>query len=323
MSLDCFLDIFGGLGMFLYGMNLLSDSLEAFAGNEIKNRLQKAASTPMRGVILGAGVTGIIQSSTATTLITAGFINSGILNTYEALPVIMGANIGTTVTGQILRVGEITKNNPVLTFLNPTGLAAFFVLIGAVEKLFLKKEEHKTGADIFIGLGILFSGMEMMENGVAPLAESENFCNMFTAFDNPFLLIIIGAVITAVIQSSSVSIGILQSLSITKAIPFSAAVPLILGMNIGKVLPEFIATLGANKNTARTISSDLAVNICGVVIMCLVCYGSKIIFEIPFWKSIATRSMIADFHSFFNIFTTVILLPFYKGFIRLSEKIIR
>lgn len=323
MSLVCFLNILSGLGMFLYGMNLLSDSLERFAGSEVKSHLKKVASTPLKGVLLGAGVTGIIQSSTATTLITAGLINAGIMDSCEALPVIMGANIGTTVTGQILRLGEISDINPFFNFLKPSVLGSFFVLIGAFEKLFFKKEQHKQGADIFIGTGILFLGMEMMEQGVAPLSESEKFCNLFTFFENPFISFFIGTATTAIIQSSSVVVGILQSLTVTKTITFSSSIPIVLGMNIGKVLPEFIATLGTDKNTARTIFADLTVNICGVIMMSFIIYISHMFFRIPFWNSPATRSMIANFHTVFNLFTTLVMLPFHKQFISLSEKIIR
>lgn len=323
MSLDCFLNIISGLGMFLYGMRQLSDSLEHFAGNEIYNKLHNATKTPLKGVMLGAGVTGIIQSSTATTLMTVGLVNSGIMNIYEALAVIMGANIGTTVTGQLLRLGDLSKNHPVFRFLKPSGFAPFFLLFGTVQKLFFKRTEYRQSSDIFIGLGILFLGMEIMENGIKPLSQSEEFCNMFLNFKNPFIAIIFGAAVTALLQSSSVSIGILQSLTVTNAITFSAAVPIILGMNIGKVLPEFIATLGTNKNTTRTILTDLMVNVTGVGIVYFIIYTTETFFDIPFWNTTATKSMIANFHTVFNVFTTCALLPFYKKFISISQKIIR
>lgn len=323
MSLAYLLDILSGTGMFLYGMKLLSDSLEVFAGKEVETRLQNVTGTPFKGVLLGAGVTGIIQSSTATTLMTVGLINAGIMSIYEALPVIMGANIGTTVTGQILRLNEISDNIPLLSLIKPSGTAPFFVLFGAVQKLFFKKSENKQTADIFIGLGILFLGMELMEKGVAPLSRSESFCNLFLVFQNPILAILAGAVMTAVLQSSSVCVGILQSLAVTDAVTLSCAVPIILGMNIGKVLPEFIATPGTNKNTVRTIFADLTVNVCGVVIALVLFLSTDLIFNKSFDSIIATRSMIANFHTVFNLLTTFMLLPFYKRFIRVSERIIR
>lgn len=323
MSLDCLLNIMAGLGMFLFGMKLLSDSLEGFSGKEMQQKLQNVAATPLKGVILGAGVTGIIQSSTATTLIVMGLVNAGTMSIYEALPVIMGANIGTTVTGQILSLADISREGLLFSVLKPSFFAPFFLLAGTAELIFIKKKELQHGANIFIGLGILFSGMQIMENGLSPLARSESFCNMFLLFRNPILSILIGALMTAVIQSSSVSVGILQTLSSTNAIPFCVAVPIILGMNIGKCLPELVASFSTNKNTRRAISADLLVNTAGVIIAFLVLYGTEALFGIPFWNRTATRSMIADFHTAFNVATTFALLPFYKWFIRLSKFIIR
>lgn len=323
MPLDCLLNVIAGLGMFLFGMKLLSDSLESFAGNEMKNKLQKATNTPFKGVLLGAGVTGIIQSSTATTLMVMGLVNAGTMSVYESLPVIMGANIGTTVTGQILSLADISQEGLLFSILKPSFFAPFFLLTGTIELIFAKKKELKNGASIFIGLGILFSGMQVMESGLSPLARSESFCNLFILFRNPFLAVILGAIMTAVIQSSSVSVGILQSLSSTNALPFCVAAPIILGMNIGKCLPELIATLSTNKNTKRTILSDLLVNIIGVVIIFVLLYSAQYIFGFSFWNKTADRSMIAMFHTFFNVFSTFALLPFYKRVIRISEKIIR
>ncbi len=323
MSLDCFLNTVSGLGMFLYGMKLLSESLEVFIADRMKIILQKATSTPVKGVLLGACVTGIIQSSTATTLMVMGLVNAKKISIYNALPVIMGANIGTTVTGQLLSLADISRESLFFSLIKPSGIAPFFVLIGAFEKLFLSQKEHKQGADIFIGLGILFLGMEMMENGISPLSDSEKFCNLLLVFKSPLLSLIVGALMTAIIQSSSVSVGILQTLSTTNALSFSSAIPIILGMNIGKVLPEFIASLGTNKNTARTILADLTVNVCGVFIMLSLLSGADLIFDKPFSNTVATRSMIANFHTVFNVFTTFALLPFYKKFIHVSEKIIR
>lgn len=323
MSLDCFLNIVSGLGMFLFGMKQLSDSLEAYVGNEIKTRLQKAIGTPLKGVLSGAGVTGIIQSSTATTLISMGLVNAGTISIYEALPVIMGANIGTTVTGQILSLAEISQKTPILSFLNPSVLAPFLLIIGTIELIFIKRSDWQQGAKIFIGLGILFSGIQMMESGLEPSAHSENFRNVFLYLHNPLLSIVVGIIMTAIIQSSSVSLGILQSLTVTNAIPFASAIPIILGMNIGKCLPEAIASLSTDKNTRRTILADLLVNASGVFITFLILSGAEMFFDIPFRKVTATRSMIANFHTVFNVFTTFALLPFYKIFISISERIIR
>lgn len=322
MSLGFFLNTVSGLGMFLYGMKLLSDSLEQFVSDKIKNKLQDVTGTPLKGVLLGAFVTGIIQSSTATTLMIMGFVNAGKMSIYNALPVIMGANIGTTVTGQLLSLADISHDSVIFSLIKPSGIAPFFVFFGAIEKLFFKHKEHKEGADIFIGLGILFLGMEMMETGIRPLSQNESFCNLLLVFKNPLLSLLAGALMTAVIQSSSVSVGILQTLSTTKAFTLTSAIPIILGMNIGKVLPEFIASLSTCKNTSRLIFADLAVNMCGVFIMFLLLTVTDSVFGKSFANIIATRSMIANFHTLFNIISTVALLPFYKKFILFSKKCI-
>ena len=322
MSLTYFFDIISGFGMFIYGMNLLSDSLRYLSGGNIHRKLKQFTASPIKGVLFGSGVTCIMQSSTATTMMCAGLLNSGVICTQEALPIIMGANIGTTVTCQLLRLGELSETNPILYLLKPSGFSPFFVLIGAIEKLFLKSKDNKKTADIFIGLGLIFIGMELMENGVTPLAQSVSFRQIFLSLQNPMMAVLFGAVMTAVIQSSSVTVGILQSLTVTDAITFSAAFPIILGITIGKVLPEFIATLGGNKNTARTIFADLAVNLTGVLIALFIIYNTEAVIDIPFRNSPATRGMIANIHTAFNIFTAVTMLPFYKRFIILSEKVI-
>lgn len=323
MPLESFLGFIGGLGLFLYGMKLMSDSLADFAGNEMKSRLQKATDTPLKGVLLGAGVTGVIQSSTATTLMSMGLVSAGTMNIYEALPVIMGANIGTTVTGQLLSLADISKEGLLLSVLKPSFFSPFCILIGAVQLIFFKKKETHQNAAVFIGLGILFSGMQTMENSLKPLAELPQFHKLFLIFQNPVIAILLGAAITAVLQSSSLSIGILQTLSATNAISFSSAVPIILGMNIGKCLPELVASLSTNKNTKRTIFADLLVNVIGVAVVFIPLYGIEYIFGLPFWDNKATKSMIAMFHTAFNVVSTFVLLPFYKKIIAVSKRIIK
>lgn len=323
MPLESLLGFIGGLGLFLYGMKLMSDSLAGFAGNEMKNRLQKATDTPLKGVLLGAGVTGVIQSSTATTLMSMGLVNAGTMSIYEALPVIMGANIGTTVTGQLLSLADISKDGLLLSVLKPSFFSPFCILIGAIQLIFFKKKETHQNAAVFIGLGILFTGMQEMENSLKPLSESLQFHKLFLIFRNPVLAILLGAAITAILQSSSLSVGILQTLSATNAISFSAAVPIILGMNIGKCLPELVASLSTNKNTKRTILADLLVNIIGVAGVFILVYGTKHIFTLPFWDDNATKSMIAMFHTVFNVVSTFALLPFYKKIIAGTNKIIK
>ncbi len=323
MSLDSFLNIISGLGLFLYGMKLLTDSLGGFAGSDMNNILKKATKTPLKGVLLGACVTGVIQSSTATTLMCMGLVNSNSINIFQALPVIMGANIGTTVTAQILSLADISSENILLSILKPSSFAPFFLLIGTVELLFFKKKETHQNASIFIGLGILFIGMETMESGLSPLSDLPEFQEIFLKLKNPVLSMLLGVAATAIIQSSSVSIGILQTLSTTGAITFSTAVPIILGMNIGKCLPEFIASISTGKEARQTIFADLLVNFFGALSFFISLYVLNYFFDLPFWENTATRSMIAFFHTVFNISTTLFLLPFYKKIIGISKKAIK
>lgn len=319
MSLSSFLSFLSSLGFFLFGMKLLSDSLKESAETRATTLLSKATDKPLTSVFLGAGVTGIIQSSTATTLMTLGFVESGLMGIYQAIPVIMGANIGTTVTAQIIRLADIDASNFLLSVLKPSSLSPFFILIGAVQKMFSKKREALQSASLFLGAGILFYGIEQMEISLRPLGNSEYFHNTLLRFDNPFILFISGIVLTAVLQSSSVSVGILQTVSTTGLLSFSSAIPIILGMNVGKCLPEFIASLSMSKQTKTVMLSDLIVSVSGCIIVGL------FFFLLPDSTSdiTATRTLIANFHTAFNIFSTFTMLPFYRQIVHLSGKITR
>ncbi len=323
MSIESVFNIVTGLGLFLYGMNLLSSSLSKFAGSEVKNILKKVTDRPINGVLLGAVVTAVIQSSTAATLMSMGLVSSGNMTVFSAVPIIMGANIGSTVTAQILSLSEISGSNLFFSMLKPSSFAPFFILIGAVQQIFLKKPYTKQSADVFIGLGILFTGIEITEAGLLPLSELSEFKRLFITFKNPVAAVLLGTLATAVIQSSSVCVGILQTLSTTGVITFSTAVPIILGMNIGKCLPEFIASISTDKCARRTILADLIINILGSAGFFIVVYSLQSIFDLPFWENAVTKNTIALFHTFFNIMTTLILLPFYKKVILLTEKIIK
>ncbi len=323
MSLESVLNIVGGLGLFLYGMNLLSNSLGEFAGSEVNSILKRVTATPLKSVLLGAGVTAIIQSSTATTLMSMSLVSSGAMSIASAVPVIMGANIGSTVTAQILSLSEISGSSLFFSMLKPSSFAPFFILIGAVQQIFFKKPQARQNSAIFIGLGILFTGIEITEAGLLPLSELSEFKQLFITFKNPVAAVLLGALATAVIQSSSVSVGILQTLSATGAVTFSAAVPIVLGMNIGKCLPEFIASISTGKGARRTILADLLINFFGSAGFFVAIYSLQGVFDLPFWEVAATKSSIAGFHTFFNMTTTLVLLPFYKKIIALTEKLIK
>ena len=319
MSLSSFLSFLSSLGFFLFGMNLLSDSLGQLAQTKANTLLRKSTDKPLKSVFLGAGVTGIIQSSTATTLMAMSLVESGIMGLSEAVPVIMGANIGTTVTAQIIRLADIDASSPFLSVLKPSYLAPFFILIGAVQKMFSKKREALQSASLFLGAGILFYGIEQMEVSLRPLADSPFFSGIILNFRNPFLLFLCGIAFTAVLQSSSVSVGILQSVCATGLISFSVAIPVLLGMNVGKCLPECFASLSMGKNVKTLMMTNLIINLFGCIVFGIIFFlfpESKI--QLP-----ATRTLIANFHTFFNISSTLVLLPLHRYIISLSERVLK
>lgn len=322
MTLTIMLQLIGGLGLFLFGMNLMTASLKESAGPETERLLKKLTSNPLRGVLLGAGVTAVIQSSTATTLMSMGFVGAGAMSITQAVPVIMGANVGTTVTAQLLSLNDISGSNIFLTLLKPSSFAPFFILIGTTQLFFLKKERRQSSAKVFAGLGILFTGMSAMETSLAPLKDSEIFHKVFLGFSHPLLGILLGTAATAVLQSSSACVGILQALSTTGAVPFATAAPIILGINIGKCLPEFLACVGANREAQKTITADLLINVIGTAVFFVTLYTAQKLTGFSFWDSPVNRSSIAMFHTVFNAATTAFLLPFYKKIIRLSDSIV-
>ena len=247
------LELFGGIGLFLFGMNLMGSSLKKLAGSGLEKILATLTTSKRKGVGalkgwgLGLGVTGIIQSSAATTIMLIGFVNAGIMTLAQAIPVVYGSNVGSTVTAQILRLGDLGSGNLVLKLLKPSSFAPMLVAVGTFTYLFTRKQKLRDICGILVGLGTLFYGMTMMEEVFAPLKESEAFQNFFTSFSNPIIGILTGLILTAIIQSSSASVGILQALSATGSITYGIAIPLIIGQNIGKCMTILIGSIGANK----------------------------------------------------------------------------
>ncbi len=322
MSLSSFLGFISGLGLFIFGMKLLSDSLQKFADYRSDTLSDKITDKPLKSVMVGAAVTGIIQSSSATTLMGMGLVEAGIISVFQAVPVIMGANIGSTVTAQLLRATDISSSNPFIKILNPTSLSPFFILLGALQQLFFKKREILQSASLFLGCGILFFGMEQMENSLLPSGSSEALHSLLLSTYNPVLLVCLGIIITVVLQSSSVSVGILQTLCATGNITFSVAVPLILGMNIGKCVPEFILSLGMSRKVRIVIFADLIIYIFGCMIFAVIMVVLPEGIRSGFLSQTATKTSVANFHTVFNIATTIIFLPFSRKLIKLAEKIL-
>lgn len=318
------LSLIGGIGLFLYGMSLLGSSLQQVAGGRLEQTLEKLTNSKLKAFLLGTGVTAVIQSSGATTIMLVGFVNAGIMKLAQAIPVMMGANIGTTMTAQILRLsGGGNAPSSWVDLFKPSSFAPIIVMIGAFALLIVSRKKTRGVASIFVGFGILFMGMNMMEVALAPLKDSEEFVRIFTMFTNPFLAVVIGVLVTTVLQSSSAAVGLLQALASTGVITFSMACPLVIGMNIGKTVPVMIAALGTNKNAKRLVLVDFMMNIINGVLFFIVIYGYQSAIGFPFWHSIQTRDTIANFHSLFNIIMSIILLPFTQVLANQATKIIR
>lgn len=310
MGITDILSLFGGLALFLYGMQMMSTGLEAAAGNKMKSILEKLTSNRIKGVVVGAIITAVIQSSSATTVMVVGFVNSGLMTLKQAVWIIMGANIGTTITGQLIA-------------LDIGAIAPMFAIIGVGAIMFVKNEKVHHISSIIAGLGILFMGMDMMGAAMEPLQNSEAFINLMTQFSNPFLGILVGAVFTAVIQSSSASVGILQALAATGMIPLSSAVFVLFGQNIGTCITAVLASIGMKVNAKRTTIIHLMFNIIGTIIFTTICVATPAYVN---WVESLTPgdpvAQIANAHTIFNIVTTLILLPFGSYMAKAAERIL-
>ena len=309
MGITDVLSLFGGLALFLYGMQMMSNGLEAAAGNKMKSILEKLTSNRIKGVLVGAVITAVIQSSSATTVMVVGFVNSGLMTLQQAVWIIMGANIGTTITGQLIA-------------LDIGAIAPLFAIIGVGAIMFSKNEKVHHISSIIAGLGILFIGMDMMGTAMEPLQESQAFINLMTQFSNPLIGILVGAVFTAVIQSSSASVGILQALASTGMIPLSSAVYVLFGQNIGTCITAVLASIGTKVNARRTTVIHLMFNIIGTAIFTVICMVTPYVSLIESLTPGNPVAQIANAHTIFNIVTTLILLPFGTYMARAAEKIL-
>lgn len=306
------LTMIGGLVLFLFGMNVMGDGLEKLSGGTLEKVLEKLTSKKIMAVLLGAAVTAVIQSSSATTVMVVGFVNSGIMKLSQAVGIIMGANIGTTVTSWILSLSGIEGDSIFIQMLKPTSFAPILAVVGIIMYMSAKSDKRKDIGLILLGFTVLMYGMTTMSDAVAPLADVPEFTQILTLFSNPFLGVIAGAVLTAVIQSSSASVGILQALCATGAMPFGTALPIIMGQNIGTCATALISSIGANKNAKRAAMVHLYFNIIGTIIFMVLFYTLNAFIGFAFIDEAATPAGIAIIHSIFNIFATIILMPFTK-----------
>lgn len=298
--------------MFLYGMQVMGDGLAKVSGGKLERILENLTSSPIKAVLLGAAVTAVIQSSSATTVMVVGFVNSGIMRLSQAVGVIMGANIGTTATSWILSLAGIESENFFIRLLKPTSFAPILALIGIVFLMFIKNQKKKDIGMIMIGFAVLMFGMESMSGAVKPLADVPEFTNIMTAFSNPLFGVLAGTILTAIIQSSSASVGILQALCMTGAVPYSVALPIIMGQNIGTCVTALLSAIGANKNAKRAAMVHLYFNLIGTAIFMAGFYAINAVIGFSFFSDAANPAGIATLHSVFNITATIILLPFSR-----------
>ncbi len=303
------LTLIGGISLFLFGMNVMGDGLERRAGSGLKALLAKLTNSKIKGFLTGLGITAIIQSSAATTVMAVGFVNSGLMTLKQSIGVIMGANIGTTVTAWILSLSGISSDNLFVQMLKPTSFTPILALVGVIFMMFCKSDKKKDTGSILLGFATLMFGMNTMTEAVSVLGEIPKFQELFYKFNNPILGVIVGAVLTALIQSSSASVGVLQALSSAGLVQYGAAIPIIMGQNIGTCVTALLSSFGTNKNAKRVAVIHLAFNVIGTVIWLTVFSVVTSIFEIPIVSQNATQAGIAICHSAFNILCTALLLP--------------
>lgn len=312
------LKFIGGLALFLFGMNYMGQALEKVSGGKLESVLKKMTDNRIKGVALGAGATAVIQSSSAVTVMLVSFVNSGIMQLKQAIGIIMGANIGTTITGWLLSLTGLESSNLFVTMLKPSSFSPILAIIGVGFLMFSKNEKRKSIGSVLIGFTVLIYGMESMTGAVEPLREMPSFINMLTAFSNPILCVVVGAVLTAVIQSSSASVGILQALTVTGGLSFATAFPIVLGQNIGTCVTAMLSAVSTSKSAKRTAVIHLLFNIVGVFVAMLLFYTGNMLFNFKFYNSTVTSVDVALIHTTFNVFSTIVLFPFASLLEKLS-----
>ena len=308
----------GGLAFFLYGMTVMSKSLEKIAGGKLERTLKRMTSNPFKSLLLGAGITIAIQSSSAMTVMPVGLVNSGIMELGQTIGVIMGSNIGTTLTAWILSLSGIESSNVLIKMLKPENFSPVLALIGVILIMGSKKQKRRDIGRILVGFAILMYGMELMKDSCAPLADSPKFSELLTAFNNPLLGVAVGAIFTGIIQSSAASVGILQALALTGAVTYGMAIPIIMGQNIGTCVTALLSSIGVNRNAKRVAVIHISFNIIGSVVFLILFYGGNMIYPFAFLSASANAVGIALCHTVFNVGTTVLLLPFSRQLEKLA-----
>ena len=304
------LSLLSGVALFLFGMSLMGDGLKMVAGNKLEAFLYRMTNTPLKGVALGTGVTSVIQSSSATTVMVIGFVNSGMMKLKQAIGIIMGANIGTSITGWILCLSYIDGKNGIAKILSTATISAVVAIIGIILRMACKRSVHKNIGNIMLGFAILMTGMQTMSGAVSPLKDSPTFTNMLTMFSNPLIGILVGIAFTAVLQSASATVGVLQALSVTGILTFSSAFPIVLGIGVGAACPVLISAIGANKNGKRTALVYLINDLFGLILWSVIFYTVNAVVHFGFMDMIMSPVAIALLNTVFRVATVCVLFPF-------------
>lgn len=325
MNIANVLALIGGVALFLFGMHLMGDGLKKVAGNKLELVLWKLSGTPIKGILLGSVVTAVVQSSSATSAMVVGFVNSGMMTVVQSIPIVMGANIGTSVTGWLLCLSLLGKSGGWLSLLSTDTISAVVAFIGIIWLMFSKNETKKMIGGIMLGFSVLMYGMAAMSDAVAPLKESESFRSLLTMFDNPFLGILVGILITSLLQSNSASVGILQAISITGAVSFAAAFPMIMGMGIGASMPVLLSAVGAGRDGKRTSMIYLLINILGTVVCAVLFYGINAFAHFSVMENDTPIDMIgiAMMNTLYRIIAIIVLLPFTKRLEHMTDKLLK
>lgn len=323
MDIFSIIELFGGLALFLYGMSVMSSGLEKLASGKLESILYDMTSSKFKSLLLGAGVTALIQSSSAVTVMLVGLVNSGIMSTEQTVGAIMGSNIGTTITAWLLSLVGVSSDNIVLNLLKPKSFSPILALIGVILFMASKSNKKKDAGLVMIGFAILMYGMNFMSQSMEPLQHSEKFTGVLTALNNPILGVLAGLIITAIIQSSSASVGILQAISMTGGLSYGMAIPIIMGQNIGTCVTSLISSIGVNRNAKRVAAIHISFNIIGTIIFMSIFYLAHFLIDFSFINSRVAPVNIAILHSLFNILTTLILYSFGGKLVDISNKIVR
>ncbi len=323
MDVFSLITLIGGLAFFLYGMHVMSSGLEKLAGGKLEKTLRKMTSNPFKSLLLGAGITIAIQSSSAMTVMLVGLVNSGIMQLGQTVGVIMGSNIGTTLTAWILSLSGIQSDVFWLRLLKPENFSPIFAMVGVTMIMASKSTRRKDVGGILVGFSVLMFGMNLMSSAVSPLADVPEFANLLVVFKNPLVGVLVGTVFTGIIQSSAASVGILQALSLTGGISYGMAIPIIMGQNIGTCVTALLSSIGVNKNAKRVAVVHISFNIIGTILCLSVFYGVNALFPLPFIDNPIDGVGIAAVHSIFNIVTTAVLLPFPKQLEKLANMVVK